>query len=238
VEILTKAGKATGMKCVRMILGRKDKSGRRNPAPVPGSEYTIAADMVIPAVGQVPDTAFAAGDKNLKIADDGTLAIDAKNLATSRDRVYAGGDVVTGPSTVVEAIAAGKKAAAAIDAAISGQPLPQTPEREVIAYEDLNTAYFTAEPRQVEPELSAGKRKSSFKEVNTGLAAAAAISEAGRCFHCGACNLCAVCSSLCPEGILTTDELTGWQPDLEQCKGCGICAVECPRGAVAMVLER
>jgi 2-oxoacid:acceptor oxidoreductase gamma subunit (pyruvate/2-ketoisovalerate family) len=238
VEILTKAGKATGMKCVRMILGRKDKSGRRNPAPVPGSEFIVDADMVIPAVGQIPDIAFAAGDKNLKIAANGMLVVDKANLATSRESVYAGGDVVTGPATVVEAIAAGKKAAVAIDAAISGQPLPQTSEREVIAYEDLNTDYFTKEPRQAEPELPAGKRKSSFKEVNTGLAAAAAISEAGRCFHCGACNLCAVCSSLCPEGILTTDELTGWQPDLEQCKGCGICAVECPRGAVAMVLER
>jgi 2-oxoacid:acceptor oxidoreductase gamma subunit (pyruvate/2-ketoisovalerate family) len=238
VEILVKNGKASGIKCVRMKLGRKDKSGRRNPTPVPGSEFIVDADMVIPAVGQFPDTAFASGDKNLKIAANGTLVVDAKNLVATKEYVYAGGDVVTGPATVVEAIAAGKKAAVAIDAAISGQPLPETTQAEVIEYQDLNTDYFTKEPRQAEPELPAGKRISSFKEVNTGLKESAVMHEAGRCFHCGACNLCAVCSSLCPEGILTTDEVKGWQPDLEQCKGCGICAVECPRGAVAMVLER
>jgi NADPH-dependent glutamate synthase beta subunit-like oxidoreductase len=182
--------------------------------------------------------AFINGDTGIKITDRGTVSVDLKHLATTREHVYAGGDVVTGPATVVEAIAAGKKAASAIDAAISGQPLPETPEREVIAYQDLNVDYFTSEPRQVEPELPVGKRKSAFKEVNTGLEAAAVIDEAGRCFHCGACNLCEICSSLCPEGILSTSVGTGWKPDLEQCKGCGICAVECPRGAVTMVLER
>ena len=237
-KILVQTGKVTGIECVRMKLGSKDNSGRRNPVPVSGSEFTIVADMVIPAVGQVPDIAFADGDKNIKIAGGGVIAVDAKNLATGRDRVYAGGDVVTGPATVVEAIAAGKKAALSIAAAIDGQPVSETIKGEVINYQDLNTDYFTTEPRQVEAELAAGKRKSGFKEVNPGLNESAVMHEAGRCFHCGACNLCAVCSSLCPEGILTTDETTGWKPDLEQCKGCGICAVECPRGAVAMVLER
>jgi len=237
-KILVQTSKVTGIECVRMKLGSKDNSGRRNPVPVSGSEFTIVADMVIPAVGQVPDIAFADGDKNIKIAGGGVIAVDAKNLATGRDRVYAGGDVVTGPATVVEAIAAGKKAALSIAAAIDGQPVSETIKGEVINYQDLNTDYFTTEPRQVEAELAAGKRKSGFKEVNPGLNESAVMHEAGRCFHCGACNLCAVCSSLCPEGILTTDETTGWKPDLEQCKGCGICAVECPRGAVAMVLER
>jgi NADPH-dependent glutamate synthase beta subunit-like oxidoreductase len=237
-KILVQTGKVTGIECVRMKLGSKDNSGRRNPVPVSGSEFTIAADMVIPAIGQTPDISFADGDKNIKIAGGGVIAVDAKNLATGRDRVYAGGDVVTGPATVVEAIAAGKKAALSIAAAINGQPVSETINGEVIKYQDLNTDYFTTEPRQVEAELPAGKRKSGFKEVNTGLQESAVMHEAARCFHCGACNLCAVCSSLCPEGILTTDETTGWKPDLEQCKGCGICAVECPRGAVAMVLER
>ena len=164
--------------------------------------------------------------------------VDSKNMKTAHEGVYAGGDAVTGPATVVEAIAAGKKAAIAIDAAIKGQPLPETAKSEVIAYQDLNVDYFTKESRQAESELPAGKRKSAFKEVNTGLRESAVMHEAGRCFHCGACNLCEVCSSLCPEGILSTSAGTGWKPDLEQCKGCGICAVECPRGAVTMVLER
>ena len=237
-EILTKAGKVVGIKCVRMKLGRKDKSGRRNPVPVPGSEFNVDADMVVPAVGQSPDLDFIQGDDHITITGRGTITVDSKNLKTAREGVYAGGDVVTGPATVVEAIAAGKKAASAIDAAISGQPLPETTHGAVISYQDLNVDYFTKEPRRVEPELPVGKRKSAFKEVNLGFEEAAAISEAGRCFHCGACNLCEICSSLCPEGILSTSVGTGWKPDLEQCKGCGICAVECPRGAVTMVLER
>ena len=237
-EILTKAGKVTGIKCIRMKLARKDESGRRNPIPVQGSDFNIDAEMVVPAVGQSPDLTFIQGDDQITITGRGTITADSKNLKTARERVYAGGDVVTGPATVVEAIAAGKKAAVAIDSAISGQPLPETPERDVITYQDLNVEYFTKEPRQVEPELPAGKRKSAFKEVNTGPKESAVMHEAGRCFHCGACNLCEICSSLCPEGILSTNEGTGWKPDLEQCKGCGICAVECPRGAVTMVLER
>ena len=238
VEILTKAGKVAGIKCVRMKLGRTDKSGRRNPVPVPGSEFTVVADMVVTAVGQSPDLAFIQGNDQITITGRGTIMADSKNMRTAREGVYAGGDVVSGPATVVEAIAAGKKAAIAINAAISGQPLPETTHGEVISYQDLNVDYFTKVPRQVEPELPVGKRKSAFKEVNTGLEATAVIDEAGRCFHCGACNLCAVCSSLCPEGILSTSIENGWKPDLEQCKGCGICAVECPRGAVTMVLER
>jgi NADPH-dependent glutamate synthase beta subunit-like oxidoreductase len=237
-EILTKAGKVAGIVCVRMKLGRKDKSGRRNPLPVPGSEFTIDADMVVPTVGQTPDLTFIQGDDQITITGRGTIVADSKSLKTVREGVYAGGDVVSGPATVVEAIAAGKKAAIAIDAAISGQPLAETTHGEVISYQDLNLDYFTKEPRQVESELTVGKRKSIFKEVNTGFESSAVISEAGRCFHCGACNLCEICSSLCPEGILSTNAGTGWKPDLEQCKGCGICAVECPRGAVTMVLER
>ena len=238
VEILAKNCKATGIKCIRMKLGKKDKSGRRNPVPVPGSEFTVDADMVVPSVGQSPDLAFAKDDNQITITGRGTIMVDSKNMKTAHEGVYAGGDAVTGPATVVEAIAAGKKAAIAIDAAIKGQPLPETAKSEVIAYQDLNVDYFTKESRQAESELPAGKRKSGFKEVNTGLRESAVMYEAGRCFHCGACNLCEVCSSLCPEGILSTSAVTGWQPDLEQCKGCGICAVECPRGAVTMVLER
>ena len=238
VEILTKAGKVSGIKCVRMKLGRKDKSGRRNPIPVEGSEFNVDADMVIPAVGQSPDLAFIQGDAQITITGRGTITVDSKNMKTAREGVYAGGDAVTGPATVVESIASGKKAAVAIDAAIKGQPLPETLKTEVISYQDLNVDYFTKEPRQAESELPAGKRKSTFNEVNTGLKESTVMHEAGRCFHCGACNLCEICSSLCPEGILSTNAGTGWKPDLEQCKGCGICAVECPRGAVTMVLER
>jgi Pyruvate/2-oxoacid:ferredoxin oxidoreductase delta subunit len=238
VRILDKAGKVTGIECLRMKLGKPDKSGRKSAVPVSGSEFTIDADMIIPAVGQTPELSFIGKDETIKISAGGTLSVDAKNLLTGRIGVYAGGDVVSGPATVVDAIAAGKKAALAIDAALKGEPLSEGAKGKVIEYADLNVDYFIEAPRQKEPELSAGKRKSSFEEVSTGLAEADVLNEVKRCFHCGACNLCAVCSTMCPEGILSAKTETGWKPDLDQCKGCGICANECPRGALEMALDR
>jgi len=238
VRILDKAGKVTGAECQRMQLGKPDKSGRKSAVPVSGSEFTIAVDMIIPAIGQTPELSFIGKDEIIKISAGGTLTVDAKNLLTGRSGVYAGGDVVSGPATVVDAIAAGKKAALAIDAAFKGVPLQEAAKGKVIEYADLNVDYFAEAPRQKESELSAGKRKSSFEEVSTGLAEADVLSEVKRCFHCGACNLCAVCSTMCPEGILSAKTETGWKPDLDQCKGCGICANECPRGALEMALDR
>ena len=238
IKILTNKGKVVGVECVRMKLGNKDASGRKLPVTIPGSEFTIDADMIIPAIGQTPDLVFISGDQGIKITNRGTIAVDSEFLSTSRDMVYAGGDAVCGPATVVEAIAAGKKAAIAIDTKLRGQPPAEKTKAKIIEYKDLNVDYFSKEPRQVEAELPMTKRRSTFREVNVGLIKSAAMSEAKRCFHCGACDLCEICSSLCPEGILSTAIETGWKPDLDQCKGCGICANECPRGAVEMVLER
>jgi putative selenate reductase YgfK subunit len=238
VKILEKDGKAVGIECMRMKLGKPDESGRKSPLPVSGSEFAIDADMVVPAIGQTPDLSFIGKDEVIKISTSGTLVVNAKNLSTGRTGVYAGGDVVNGPATVVDAIAAGKKAALTIDAALKGEQLPELAKGKVIEYADLNVDYFAEAPRHVEAEIPAGKRKSTFREVSAGLDEPAVMSEVKRCFHCGACNLCEVCSTMCPEGILSTRKETGWKPDLDQCKGCGICANECPRGALEMVLDR
>jgi NADPH-dependent glutamate synthase beta subunit-like oxidoreductase len=237
-RILTEDGKAVGIECIRMRLGNRDVSGRRLPVPIAGSEFTVDADMIISAIGQTPEIVFMRGDQGIEITDRGTLAVDSKSLSTTRYRVYAGGDVVYGPATVVEAIAAGKKAALNIDTALKGQKAQEEKKGKVIEYKDLKVDYFSKEPRQVGVELPIGKRRLTFREVSIGLNKSAVISEAKRCFHCGECNLCKICSSFCPEGILLTSIETGWKPDLDQCKGCGICANECPRGAVEMVLER
>jgi len=114
-RILGKDGKVTGMECVRMELGKLDASGRRRPVPIPGSEFTISCDFIIPAISQQPDVSFLGEDHGLEISRWNSIEVDPGTMATARPGVFAGGDVVTGPRTVVEAIAAGHKAAKGID---------------------------------------------------------------------------------------------------------------------------
>ncbi|MDH4269227.1 MAG: NAD(P)-dependent oxidoreductase, partial [Dehalococcoidia bacterium] len=129
IEFLTTPGrfsaeskKLAKMECVRMKLGEPDASGRPRPIPIKGSEFTIAVDTVIAALGQAPETDFV---KELKVSlsKRGTVEIDAKTGATNIEGVFAGGDVVTGPAFVIDAIAAGKKAARSIHQYLTGQPI-------------------------------------------------------------------------------------------------------------------
>lgn len=113
VEVLLGDGKVRGLRCVRMELGSPDRSGRRQPVPVRGSEFDIEADMVVPAVGQEVDTE---GLENIGLDfTSGRLSVDLATSATSRKGVFGGGDAVTGPRSAIEAVAAGRCAAESID---------------------------------------------------------------------------------------------------------------------------
>lgn len=114
VKILGSSGKVTGMECIKMELGEPDSSGRRRPVPVKGSEFTLDVDTVIPAISQSADTKWL--PDTIKLTKWGTIEVDAQTGATSLRGVYAGGDNTLGPATVIQAIDAGNKAAAAIDA--------------------------------------------------------------------------------------------------------------------------
>ncbi|TET80635.1 MAG: FAD-dependent oxidoreductase, partial [Anaerolineales bacterium] len=107
--------KATGLQCIRMQLGEPDASGRRRPVPIPGSEFFVEADTVIAAVGQAPDLSFLPRDSALERTRWETLVVDSNRLSTNVPGVFAGGDFVTGPGMIIEAIAAGRRAAIAID---------------------------------------------------------------------------------------------------------------------------
>ncbi|NWG01391.1 MAG: FAD-dependent oxidoreductase [Syntrophaceae bacterium] len=116
VEIIGKGGKVVGLKCTRMRLGEIDPKGRRKPIPIEGSTYSVAADTIIPAIGQRVDRKQL---KGLNVNQDGTLRVNPKTNETSMKGVFAGGDVVTGPGWAIDAIAAGKKAAEAISQYLS-----------------------------------------------------------------------------------------------------------------------
>jgi NADPH-dependent glutamate synthase beta subunit-like oxidoreductase len=114
-EVVAKNGKVTGLICVRMELGEPDKTGRRRPVPIPGSEFTISFDTIIPAIGQASDLSFIDGEDGITLTRWGTIVTDPETLTTSRKGIFAGGDCVTGPSIAIAAIAAGKKAAVSIE---------------------------------------------------------------------------------------------------------------------------
>ena len=105
----------TGLECMKMELGEPDASGRRRPVPVPGSEYVLDVDTVVIAIGTSPNPLVPRSTPGLDVSRHGTVVADQKSGLTTKEGVYAGGDAVTGAATVIEAMGAGKRAAAAID---------------------------------------------------------------------------------------------------------------------------
>jgi NADH-quinone oxidoreductase subunit F len=187
VKIDARNGRLADIKCIRNKLGDVDSSGRRRPVPIPGTEFTIALDTLIVAIGEAPDSDCLAS-MGLELDKGGRLRVDAKTLQTNRKGVFAGGDLVTGPNTVVNAIAAGRKAAGVIDRYIHGKELAVPPELKLpsvfiepatVSDEELEDAE-RAEPAT----LSAKSRKKSFAEVEMALSVEQAVQEARRCLRC------------------------------------------------------
>lgn len=187
VKIDARNGRLADIQCIRNKLGDIDSSGRRKPVPIPGTEFTIALDTLIVAIGERPDSDYLVS-MGLELDKGGRLRVDAKTLQTNRKGVFAGGDLVTGPNTVVNAIAAGRKAAGVIDRYIHGEELAEPPrvklpsvfiEPAVVSDEELEDA------ERVEPAtLNARSRKKSFAEVEMALSVEQAIHEARRCLRC------------------------------------------------------
>ena len=184
-KILGKNGKVSGLECLRAELGEPDESGRRRPVPVKGSEFVIDVKAVILAVGEAPDLSFL-DFKKFQVTSDGKLKVDPHSFMTNVSGVFAGGDSITGPATVIEAVAAGKKAAASIDHYLRGktsgdqEPIPRT-----IGLEEVDTDRFNKRQRQTMSALSPKDRVRGFEEVNVGFTELEALREADRCFQCG-----------------------------------------------------
>ena len=188
VKILTKNGKTTGVECVRMELGEMDESGRRSPIPIEGSEFSLEFDTIIPAIGERPDTSFIRENDEIELSKWDTIVADEETGATARQNVFAGGDVVTGPSSVVKAIGAGKRAAESIDKYLQGKDIARkyklcrpsvyiTPVQ--LTEEEIEDAHRTETHR-----LPAKKRKKNFNEVTLTLTKKMAVQEARRCLRC------------------------------------------------------
>jgi len=228
------SNKVTGIECIRMSLGEPDESGRRRPVPIEGSEFVIDVDTVIPAVGQYPDFSFTKG--RLK-TENQMLIVDPKTFSTNQPGIFAGGDIVTGPATVIEAIAAGMKAATCIDRYIAGDKLEceESEAPPLVEFKEMNLSMVETKNRTGFGKLSIDERKSNYKEVNHGFTEQEALEEAERCLSCGCCRECELCYIYCPDIAIKMGE-KGMNADYDYCKGCGICANECRCGVIKMKL--
>jgi NADH-quinone oxidoreductase subunit F len=188
IEALSENGKLNKIKCTRMTLGKFDGSGRRRPVPLEGSEFELEVDTLIPAIGQKPNLNFLSENSGINVTKWNTLEVDPETMVTSAEGIFAGGDVVTGPSTVLAAMKAGKTAAESIHKYLRGESLereykPTQPRMEVPPVElSIEEAMSLARPKI--PCLSVEKRAGSFSEVELGFSKEEAMSEARRCLRC------------------------------------------------------
>ena len=198
-EVLTRDGKVVGLRCIRMELSEPDSSGRKRPIPIPGSEYDIEIDQLIPAIGQRPDLSAIEDVTGLTFSRWGTTDVDSVTFATERDGVFAGGDLQTGPWVAIGAIGAGKEAAESILRYIEGRDMAEG--REPIVYDDPWYRPVPEDepkmPRAKMAELPVEKRQGNFEEVELGYEEATGQAEAARCLNCGYCCECYQCVDAC-----------------------------------------
>ncbi len=184
-RLIVEGKKLAAVEFIKNELGERDASGRARPVPIKGSEYKVEVDTLIAAISEDPETEPLSG---LSVAKNGALVVNAENYTAGRPGVFGGGDVVTGPNTVIEAIAAGKNAAVMMDRYLSGKQM------KVLKRVKLPTVYIepVAEPEEEgEPAhrvehalLAARERQKNFREVELCPGAEAAQCEARRCLRC------------------------------------------------------
>ncbi len=240
VEVLGEDGHVTGVKFIRNRLGEPDASGRRSPVPIEGSEFVNKADTVIPAVSQAADLTFLPVESSFEI-NRGRVKVDPATYATNVRGVFACGDFVTGPTTLIEAAGHGKKAAYAIDRYLAART-----DVTVSANVKITSSWrhempelYDVLPRQHIPMAPlAARMPSTDPEVNfttpveLGYDATAAVAESTRCLMCNfniwfdpfRCVLCGACADVCPEGVIHMVDVNqlkteGLLPEIEEAYG-------------------
>jgi NADH-quinone oxidoreductase subunit F len=180
----------TGVECLNHTLGEFDRSGRRRPLPVPGSEFVIELDVLIPAIGQVPDQGWASGEAALELQRDGTFAV-SDALCTTRPGVFAAGDVVLGPASVVQAVAQGNAVARAVDRYLATGEMEKVvtlPSYEAGEYavveQPFNLDDYAEARRPQMPMLPVEERQGHFHEVELGMDEHTVQEECKRCLRC------------------------------------------------------
>jgi formate dehydrogenase beta subunit len=234
-----------GVTCVKMELREPDAGGRPRPVPIEGSEFSRKFDTLITAIGQAPQLS---DDFRLRIGRGSTIQVDPVTLTTNRVGVFAGGDAVTGPATVTEALASGRQAAFRIDDYLRHRyPLVDKEGEPTLSGElSPKTIEMIRKIERLEPPvLPPEARTREFRMVELIYDWESAVNEARRCLRCGMgaeilfqdkCATCLTCLRVCPYHVPYLDDKGTIQIPADQCQACGICVAECP--ARAIVLRR
>jgi len=246
-EIKGQDGCIKALHCLQAKLVKKEGSDRMYPKPMEGSDFDIQADAVIPAIGQYVDKDCMQVVDEIKWTRRGTIHVNMANMATSQPDVFAVGDAVTGPATVIEAIGGGKRAANAIDRYLSGLPqlkMPPVPVRRAITeFIDVPASTKMVLKRPEMPLLNIERRRTTYQQVELGYSENIAREEARRCLRCDVCRRCGECIEVCRDkmkidalqmGYFDFDHPveTDFRSTQERCITCGACAENCPNNAM------
>ncbi len=219
VQMLSTAGALSGVRCQCMVLSEPDEKGRRKPVPVLGTEFDIAVQSVLVAIGEAPDPSFLPEGTNVGVAPWGGLLINPESLATGAPGVFAAGDVTYGPKTVIHAAAHGRQAARSIHAYLSHLALRTVKEMPEDEFETVSTlpqdGVITLDlrptPREVMPFAESASRDRSI-EFAKGLSEEQARREASRCLRCDLAYLCPSINVIGAENIKARGAVPVVQP--------------------------
>jgi len=242
-------GRLTGLQCLRAELVRKEGSSRMSPVPITNSDFVMAADVVIGAIGQRVDNSCMTGLQGLDWTRRSTIQVNMVTMETSIPGIFAAGDAVTGPATVIEAIGGGKRAADSIDRHLCGIPQPKMPpvpvRRRRVAYFEIPASTKMVLKRPEMPLLNIDRRRTTDQQVELGYSENDVREESRRCLRCDICLRCGKCVEVCRDkmgvdalqlGYFDFDHpvKTDFRITAERCITCGACAANCPTGAMQM----
>jgi thioredoxin reductase/ferredoxin len=248
-EIIGSGGRLEGLRCLKAKLVSKKGQDRKYPVPIEGSEYTIGADVIICAIGQQVDAACMESVKGLEWTRRQTINVQMATMESSLEGIFAAGDAVTGPATVIEAIGGGKRAAESIDRWFSGIPQPSMPpvptRRRRVEYLEVPAITKMTLKRPEMPLLNIDRRRTTFQQVELGHTENMVREEARRCLRCDICLRCGKCVEVCRDrmkvdalqmGYFDFDHpvATDFRMTEDRCILCGACATNCPTGAMRM----
>ncbi len=248
-EVAGSSNCVEGLRCLQAELVSKPGQDRKYPVPIEGSDFMIDCDVVVCAIGQQVETGCMASVEGLEWTRRQTIHVHMATMETNMEGVFAAGDAVTGPATVIEAIGGGKRAAQSIDRYLSGIPQPTMPpvptRRGRIDHLEVTAADKMNLKRPEMALLNIDRRRTTFQQVELGYSESMVRQEARRCLRCDVCLRCGKCVEVCRDkmgvnalqmGYFDFDHpvATDFRDTEDKCILCGACATNCPTGAMQM----